>query len=74
MRVPNTEQDVVFQYKEAKWNPPLLPGAFEQKPPGGVRTQFVTCDKDAGTAPEAGSGGALGPPSHDPKRGPRSGV
>ncbi len=51
MRVPNTEQDVVFQYKEAKWNPPLVPGAFEQKPPGGVRTQFVSCGKDETPAP-----------------------
>ena len=45
MRVPNTEEDVIFQYKEAKWNPPIVPGAFEQKPPGGVRTHFVTCGK-----------------------------
>ena len=47
MRVPNTEEDVVFQYKEAKWNPPIVPGAFEQKPPPGVRTVFVTCAKEA---------------------------
>jgi hypothetical protein len=46
MRVPNTEEDVVFQYKEAKWNPPIVPGAFEQKPPGGVRTMFVTCGRE----------------------------
>jgi outer membrane lipoprotein-sorting protein len=45
MRVPNTEQDVIFQYKEAKWNPPILPGAFEQPVPGGVRKVFVTCEK-----------------------------
>jgi hypothetical protein len=47
MRVPNTEEDVVFQYKEAKWNPPIVTGAFEQQPPGGVRTQFVSCGNDA---------------------------
>jgi hypothetical protein len=47
MRVPNTEEDVVFQYKDAKWNPPIIPGAFEQKAPGGVRTVFVTCGKEA---------------------------
>jgi len=46
MRVPNTEEDVVFQYKEAKWNPPLVPGAFEQKPPGGVQSVYVTCGKE----------------------------
>jgi hypothetical protein len=45
MRVPNTEEDVIFQYKEAKWNPPLLPGAFDQPVPGGVRKVYVTCDK-----------------------------
>ncbi len=44
MRVPRTSQDVVFQYKEAKWNPPLIPGAFTQKPSAGVRDRYVTCD------------------------------
>jgi hypothetical protein len=47
MRVPNTEEDVEFQYKDAKWNPPLIQGAFEQPMPGGVRKVFVTCGKDA---------------------------
>jgi len=51
MRVPNTEEDVVFQYKEAKWNPPIIPRAFEQTPPGGVRTGYVSCGKDAGKDP-----------------------
>ena len=46
MRVPNTEEDVVFQYKDAKWNPPLVPGAFEQTPPGGVRAVHVSCGKE----------------------------
>jgi hypothetical protein len=46
MRVPNTEEDVVFQYKEAKWNPPIIPGAFEQQAPGGVRSVYVTCGKE----------------------------
>ncbi len=45
MRVPNTEEDVIFQYKEAKWNPPILPGAFEQPVPGGVHKVYVTCEK-----------------------------
>ena len=47
MTVPNTEQDVIFQYKEAKWNPAILPDTFTVKPPGGVRTVFVTCGKEA---------------------------
>jgi hypothetical protein len=46
MTVPNTEQDVIFQYKEAKWNPPILPGAFKIAQPEGVRTVFVTCGKE----------------------------
>jgi hypothetical protein len=46
MRVPNTEEDVVFQYKDAKWNPPLEPDAFEQKPSGGVRSVYVDCGKE----------------------------
>jgi hypothetical protein len=45
MRVPHTEEDVIFQYKEAQWNPPLITGAFTQPTPGGVRSMFVTCDK-----------------------------
>jgi hypothetical protein len=47
MRVPNTDEDVVFQYKEAKWNPPVVPSDFEQKPTAGVRSLFVTCGKEA---------------------------
>jgi hypothetical protein len=47
MQVPHTEQDVLFVYKDAKWNPPLVANAFTQTPPGGVRTQYVTCDKEA---------------------------
>lgn len=45
MRVPYTEEDVIFQYNEAHWNPPLLPGSFEQPTPGGVRSLYVTCDE-----------------------------
>lgn len=47
MRVPNTDQDVVFQYKDAKWNPPIIDGAFHIVNPGGVRTMFVTCGNEA---------------------------
>jgi hypothetical protein len=45
MRVPNTDEDVIFQYKEAVWNPPIIPGAFTQPVPGGVRKVYVDCDK-----------------------------
>lgn len=44
MRVPHTEEDVIFQYKDAHWNPPIMPGSFEQPTPGGVRSYYVTCD------------------------------
>ncbi|WP_437774726.1 LolA family protein [Sorangium sp. So ce1097] len=43
MRVPNTEDDVIFQYKDAKWNPPLVSGAFTQPVPGGVIRRYVDC-------------------------------
>lgn len=43
MRVPHTEDDVIFQYKEAKWNPPVISGAFRQPVPGGVVQQFSDC-------------------------------
>jgi hypothetical protein len=45
MQVPNTSEDVIFQYKESAWNPPLIEGAFTQPVPGGVRKVFVDCDK-----------------------------
>jgi len=43
MRVPNTEDDVIFQYKDAKWNPPIIQGAFTQPVPGGVVRRYVEC-------------------------------
>ncbi|AKT39059.1 LolA family protein [Chondromyces crocatus] len=43
MRVPHTEDDVIFQYKEAKWNPPVMQGSFRQPVPGGVLRRFVEC-------------------------------
>jgi hypothetical protein len=46
MRVPNTDEDVVFQYKEAKWNPPVVASDFKVVDPGGTRSMFVTCDKE----------------------------
>lgn len=43
MRVPNTEQDVIFQYKDAHWNPPIVEGAFTLAYPGGVTRRYVDC-------------------------------
>jgi hypothetical protein len=43
MKVPNTEDDVIFQYKEGVWNPPVITGAFTQQEPGGITKGFVDC-------------------------------
>jgi len=45
MRAPHSGQDVILQYKEAWWNPPIIQGAFTQPVPGGVRRAFVDCSK-----------------------------
>ena len=37
------QQDVIFQYKDAKWNPPIIQGAFHLVEPDGMRKQFVNC-------------------------------
>jgi len=48
--VPGSDQDVIFQYKDAdkkdepKWNPPVPAGAFTQQEPGGVSNGFVDCN------------------------------
>lgn len=44
MKVPNTEDDVIFQYKEGNWNPPVIEGAFTQQEASGVTKGFVDCD------------------------------
>jgi hypothetical protein len=43
VRAPGTDQDVEFSYRDAKWNPPLVSGAFVLAVPGGVRTAFSAC-------------------------------
>src|SRR5262249_14303798 len=43
MRVPNTDEDVIFQYREAAWNPPIVAGAFSLVTPAGVRRAYVDC-------------------------------
>lgn len=56
LRVPNTENDVVFQYQQAAWNPPIVPGAFTQPVPGGVREVYVGCSEgSAAPAPSPSS-------------------
>ncbi len=42
-KVSETRDDVLFTYKDAKWNPPLLAETFTQPVPGGMRKQLVTC-------------------------------
>lgn len=42
--VPNTDQDVLIQYKDAKFNPPIVAGTFTQPEPGGVIRSYVDCD------------------------------
>ncbi len=43
--MPTTPEPLIFQYKEAKWNPPLVAGAFTQPVPGGVHRTSADCDK-----------------------------
>jgi hypothetical protein len=45
VEVPLPEADVRFVYQQLAWNPPLPAGTFEQPPPPGMRTEFVTCDE-----------------------------
>lgn len=45
MKVPNTEDDVIFQYKEGVWNPPVVDGAFTQQEAAGVTKGFVDCNE-----------------------------
>jgi hypothetical protein len=44
MKVPGTDQDVIFQYKEGAWNPPVIDGAFTQQEAAGVTKGYVDCD------------------------------
>ncbi|HVY48007.1 MAG TPA: hypothetical protein VHB21_19100 [Minicystis sp.] len=45
--MPTSTEPVILQYKDAKWNPPILPGAFSQPVPGGVHREYVDCGKDS---------------------------
>lgn len=42
--VPNTREDLIFQYKSAKWNPPLIAGTFVQALPRGVDKVLAECE------------------------------
>ena len=48
--VPGSDQDVIFQYKDADkkdephWNPPIVTGAFTQQEAAGVTKGYVDCD------------------------------
>jgi hypothetical protein len=51
MYIPNTSDDVVFDYQDVKWNPPLLPGTFGLVRPGGIRQEYVDCSDIRPLAP-----------------------
>ncbi len=44
MVVPSKGDDVIFQYEEVMFNPPIPAGAFSQPVPGGVQRVFVDCE------------------------------
>jgi hypothetical protein len=43
-RVPRTDDDVLFELRDAKWNPPLLPDTFTQPVPAGMKVVRVSCE------------------------------
>ena len=43
LEVPSEEQDLVLSVSEIAHNPPLRPGVFEQRPPGGVVVRSSPC-------------------------------
>ncbi|MEZ4299620.1 MAG: hypothetical protein R3B70_32020 [Polyangiaceae bacterium] len=47
MKVPGSDDDVIFQYKDAAWNPPVIEGAFTQQESAGVMKGFVDCEDKA---------------------------
>jgi hypothetical protein len=44
IRVPHSDDDVVFEYKNVSLNPPIPDGAFSQSPPQGTRSERVECE------------------------------
>jgi hypothetical protein len=43
LRVPNTRDEVSFDFADAKWNPPLSEGIFSLVVPGGTHKVHVDC-------------------------------
>jgi hypothetical protein len=43
--VSDTDQDLVLASEEVAHNPPVAPGDFSQKPPGGVRVRYAACGR-----------------------------
>ncbi len=41
--VPSKGDDVIFQYKDVVFNPPIVDGAFHQAQPAGTRRVYVDC-------------------------------
>ncbi len=60
MKVPHTDDDVLFEYKDVYFNPPIPEGAFTQPDPGGVRKIFVDCEDTPSAAAPAPSPPAPG--------------
>jgi hypothetical protein len=44
VEVPGSEIDVLFQYDQVTWNPPIIEGLFQQVPVPGMLTTPVDCD------------------------------
>jgi hypothetical protein len=43
LEVPGSDQDVLFQYEDVKWNPPIEGDTFTQPEPPGMHAETVTC-------------------------------
>jgi hypothetical protein len=46
LEVPGSEQELILSNVEVVHNPPLAPGVFEQRPPGGVVVRYSPCDRE----------------------------
>lgn len=44
LQVPSTDEDVLVQYDDVKWNPPLPEGVFTQQRPPGLDEAAVVCE------------------------------
>lgn len=48
LEVPGSDEDLIFRYDEASWNPPLPAGVFTQERPPGMDTIMVSCPREPG--------------------------